>query len=206
LFLTSFDITFFGNQKTLAFNFPRVPTSTADLVELMTASASAMAARLAPLEYAIELGNSNHDTEICLPEFCLCDPYWKSRQDRGFRGCCSQLCAATPLSIYFSTKLIIADDKAAIETLLSVQISAPNVIGTWPTIDRQYDSIIEFQNGDPTRDVCTLVPQLGTLLSNERVGGGEQCATVLNKDFCVTMPSFALSHWISCDSLSFEGD
>jgi len=201
-----FDVMFFGKNKTLAFNFPRVPTSTADLVELMTASASAMAARLAPLEYELELGNPYHDTQICLPEFCLCNPYWNSLSDKGFSGCCSQLCADTPLSIYYAGKLTITEVSSAIETTLSIQISAPNVIGTWPSINKQFDSVIEFAYGDPTRDLCTLVPQLGTLLSSENVGGGQKCATVLTHDFCVTMPSFPLSHWVSCDSLAFNDD
>jgi hypothetical protein len=68
-----FDVTIVGQAKTLRFKLPRIPTSIADLVELITLLASEIAASIAPFEMEVALGDPNWDAQICLPEVCWYD-------------------------------------------------------------------------------------------------------------------------------------
>eukprot|EP00322_Chrysochromulina_rotalis_P013295 CAMPEP_0115837522 /NCGR_PEP_ID=MMETSP0287-20121206/5263_1 /TAXON_ID=412157 /ORGANISM="Chrysochromulina rotalis, Strain UIO044" /LENGTH=1712 /DNA_ID=CAMNT_0003291033 /DNA_START=37 /DNA_END=5176 /DNA_ORIENTATION=+ len=68
-----FDVTIVGQPKTLKFKLPRLPTSIADLVELISFLASEIASSIAPFEMDVAFGDPNWDAQICLPEICWYD-------------------------------------------------------------------------------------------------------------------------------------
>jgi len=132
----------------------------------------------------------------------------RSLGDKRRLGCvwnlgCLQYCGTSPLNIWARAQMKLRATSLSFDieggALLDFNLPLFN-FGFLPVIKYDFKEFVTIDLSKRTRNLCELIPKIKQTL-DQGIGGGEICVTIF-VEICLPLPTFPISHFISCDDLS----